>query len=240
MVKAVFFDLDGVLIDSLPDMTASVNRSLALRDLPPLTPEQVVPCVGKGGRNLVYTAYLISRELARVTTPFDAASPEFDAILKEFLVIYREHAVEATTLYPGVAELLAFLKDRGIPCALISNKPYPVTLEVLETLRIGSFFDVAVDPSKVARIKPAPDSLMVALDTINEKRRAAGLAPIENSDCLMVGDSDSDIQAGKAFGAKTAAVLGGYGNREALLAQNADWVLDTAGELKALIIGEKL
>jgi phosphoglycolate phosphatase len=236
MIKAVFFDLDGVLIDSLPDMTSSVNRSLEMHGLPPLTPEQVVPHVGHGGRHLLYSAHGVSRELAHVTTPFvEATSPEFDAILKEYVGIYSEHAVEGTTLYPGAAELLSFLKDKAVPCALISNKPYPVTLGVLETLGIKQFFDAVVDPDKVARIKPAPDALIVALDTVNEKRRAAGLSLIHNADCLMVGDSDTDIMAGKAFGAKTAAVLGGYGNREALLAQGADITVNLAGELISLL-----
>ena len=236
MIKAVFFDLDGVLIDSLPDITASVNRSLVRHGLPPLTPEQVVPHVGHGARHLLHSAHRVSRELAGIITPIaDIQSPSFDAILAEYVDDYSKHAAENTTLYPGAAELLTFLKDRGIPCALISNKPYLVTLGVLDALRIGSFFDVVVDPDKVAHIKPAPDALVVALDAVNEKLRAAGLAPIGNTDCLMAGDSDTDIEAGKAFGAKTAAVLAGYGNREALLKQNADYVVKLARELQEIV-----
>jgi phosphoglycolate phosphatase len=233
-VRAVFFDLDGVLIDSLPDMTAAVNRSLARYGFPPLVPAEVVAFVGHGARNLLHNSHVWSRQKAGAAPAPAAGSAEFNAILAAYIEYYRDNCADCTVLYPGAAELLAFLRDAGIPGALISNKPYAVTVGVLDKLGVRAFFAAVVDPDKVARIKPAPDALHAALAVINAQRRAASLPPLVPADCLMVGDTDSDISAGRAFGARTVAVTQGYGDQKALLAQNADYVVGYAGEIVKL------
>jgi phosphoglycolate phosphatase len=148
------------------------------------------------------------------------------------VAIYQARSAENTVPYPGVRELLALLKKRHIPAAVVSNKPYPVTEAALGAIGLRGFFAAIVDPDRIGRIKPAPDALEAALCAINAGRAAAAAPPIPPSAALMVGDTDTDIIAGRAFGCSTCAVTGGYGDRGALLAQNADFVVPLAGDLQ--------
>jgi phosphoglycolate phosphatase len=127
--------------------------------------------------------------------------------------------------------------SRHIPMAIVSNKPRPITLATLTNMNIVQYFESVIGPECVTQIKPAPESLEAALAEISDARHRAGLLapPADRASMLMTGDSGTDIQAGRAFGAKTCAVLGGYGNTEALLAEKADFVVQSAGELIALL-----
>jgi phosphoglycolate phosphatase len=102
----------------------------------------------------------------------------------------------------------------------------------MKHLAVYDLFDIVACPEQVTRLKPHPEELMYALDFINARRGT----DIKNTDVLMVGDSASDIQAGKAFGGKTCAITAGYGDRAALLAEQADIVIASAGELREAFI----
>jgi phosphoglycolate phosphatase-like HAD superfamily hydrolase len=100
-------------------------------------------------------------------------------------------------------------------------------VEALKHLDIYNLFDIVVCPEQVTNLKPHPEELFYALKSINANRGTN----IKNTNVLMVGDSATDIQAGKAFGGKTCAITGGYGDTAELLAENADIVIAGAGEL---------
>jgi phosphoglycolate phosphatase len=229
--KAVLFDLDGVIIDSLPDITASINAVLARQGLPVLSEETVVHFVGNGARNLLGQSFEESaRRLGKA--PVQEGTPEFEDIFTWYVAYYRDHSAVKTRLYPGARELLESLKAQEIPMGLVSNKPRPITLAALENLGVRDFFSTLVGPELLHRIKPDPEGMCLALEEINTVRRLQGLDDITPAETLMVGDSDTDIQAGKAFGCRTCAVTGGYGDTGDLLAQGPDVVVVLAGELR--------
>jgi 2-phosphoglycolate phosphatase len=225
--RAVFFDLDGVVIDSIADIVSAVNSIITNNGYSALSREQVVRCVGAGARKLLSLAFT---EAAKQDgkAPLDFESPAFDEVFHNYLVGYEKHSVEKSTVYPGVRELLVELRRRGIPAAVVSNKPHGVTVEAMKHLDIYNLFDIVVCPEQVTNLKPHPEELFYALEFINANRGT----DIQNTDVLMIGDSASDIQAGKAFGGKTCAITGGYGDTAELLAEKADIVVACAGELR--------
>jgi phosphoglycolate phosphatase len=228
--KAFFFDLDGVLIHSLPDIAAAVNISLAANGYQPLTEDQTARYVGNGARHLLMAAFSAAASLASKTPP-DFTGDAYGAIFKQFLLDYKLCSVQRSALYPSVRELLQALQAQNIPMAVVSNKPYDVACAAVRKLEIDHYFDCVVCPEQVNHPKPHPEPLEYALKHINAGRQSQ-LCP---RDILMTGDSAGDIQAGKAFGAFTCAITGGYGAKADLLAQNADIVVEKAGELLAAI-----
>jgi phosphoglycolate phosphatase len=236
--RAVFFDLDGVIIDSLPDIAAALNGALAEYGFPALGIETIKSFVGYGARHLLARAFAHAGTMAGKTAP-EPGKSGFEELYAWYIPYYRDHSIEKTTLYPGVRALLDALNRRGIPLAVVSNKPRPVTLTVLEKLDIARYFASVVGPEQLERIKPDPEGLALALKEINEGRKNApnggAEPPILPGETLMVGDSGTDIQAGKAFGAKTCAITGGYGDTGELLAQGADITLAGAGALAEVL-----
>jgi phosphoglycolate phosphatase len=228
--RAVFFDLDGVIIDSLMDITSAVNAALAKQGFPPLGSKKVQSFVGHGSRYLLARAFAESSDAAG-QPEFESGSLRFDAIYDWYVSYYRTNSVEKTMLYPGIKTLLKELSGYGIHLAVISNKPRSITLSILEKFGIGHYFTSVVGPEQITKIKPAPEGLFFALKEILRVQAERGKLPIQPGEVLMVGDSDTDIQAGKAFGCKTCAVTGGYGDTTLLLAQNADITVRLAGEL---------
>jgi phosphoglycolate phosphatase len=233
--SAVFFDLDGVLINSLPDITTAVNVALGEHGFTALEESVVRTFIGKGARRLVLKSLEDSARRCGKNAPQEK-SAAFDDIYHGYVGYYKAHSAEKTVLYPGAKIMLDAYKARGIPMAIVSNKPLPVTSAALEKLGIAQYFSSVAGPEVVSKLKPDPESLEYALTKINAARTQAGKEALtEHGTMLMLGDSDTDIQAGRAFGAKTCAVTGGYGNREELLAENADYVVEYAGEILSLL-----
>jgi 2-phosphoglycolate phosphatase len=224
--RAFFFDLDGVVIDSIADIESAVNSVITNNGYSALSREQVVRCVGAGARKLLTLAFI---EAAKQDDKafLDFESPVFDKVFQSYLTGYEKNSVEKSTVYPDVRELLIKLQQHGIPTAVVSNKPHGVAVEAMKHLDIYNLFDIVVCPEQVTNLKPHPEELFYALKSINANR---GI-DIQNTDVLMVGDSASDIQAGRAFGGKTCAITGGYGDPAELLVEKADIVIAGAGEL---------
>jgi phosphoglycolate phosphatase len=235
IISAVFFDLDGVIINSLPDITTAVNAALCEHDFTALEESVVRAFIGKGARRLILKALEASARRCGKDAPQEQ-SAAFDDVYHGYVGYYKAHSVEKTVLYPGAKIMLDAYTARGIPLAIVSNKPLPVTEAALEKLGIAQYFLGIAGPEVVSKLKPDPESLEYALTKMNAARIQAGEAALTAHDTmLMLGDSNTDIQAGRAFGAKTCAVTGGYGNREELLAERADYVVEYAGEILSLL-----
>lgn len=179
----LFFDLDGTLIDSRADLACAVNLVLSEYNLPRLSLATVVSFVGDGLRNL-----------ARRSFP---ALPESEQDRAQAMLrrVYSEHALDATVLYPGVAEGVAALRRAGFMLAVITNKVEPDSRRILEYLGIADEFSEIIGADSGFPIKPAPDSILHLLAKYN-------LAPDK---CWMLGDNHTDMGA-----ARTAGVLRGY------------------------------
>lgn len=205
----VVFDLDGTLIDSGADLAAAVNATLAriAPEAPPLPPERIRSFVGHGAGTLV------ERALAEARLPQRA-----EAVLPVFLEVYRERMLDATRLYPGVAEALASMD--GYTLAVLSNKPGDMCRAILEGLGVAGAFTRIYGPEDVPARKPDPAGLRRLMDE-------AGVGP---EDAAMVGDSAVDTRTGRAAGVLTVGVSYGL-DPEGMRAHPPDILLDDLRDL---------
>jgi phosphoglycolate phosphatase len=190
--KALIFDLDGTLIDSAPDVRASVNRMLAANGRRALTLAQTKDMVGQGGR------VLVEKALARTGEPGTPA--EIERCLKEFVDTYTAHPADNTVIFPGVLEALEKFKGDGTALAICTNKPLVTTLPVLEILDIARFFDVVSCGDRVPHRKPDGRHVLRVIDELGATRESTA----------MVGDSENDISAARDAGIRSVAVSFGY------------------------------
>lgn len=220
------FDLDGTLVDSLADLSLSVNWILAREGFPPVSDETVRRAVGNGARNLLarcFAAAASSPGGAGRTVPDDAA---MDRILGEYRAQYDAHCADHTALYPGMREWLEGLAARGRSLAVLTNKPENATRLLLRALGIERFFSVIAGPESFGALKPDPAGLEAIM-------QAAGA---ERKDTVMVGDSSVDVETARNAGIAVCAISGGLGDeaalREALRAAESDglpvWLIERA------------
>lgn len=210
-IRAVFFDLDGTLVDSLEDLTDAVNHIRTAFSRPPLTTAAVRKKVGKGSRNLV------QRVLPGLV------DSDIDRALAMFLEFNRQHVADKSRLYPGIPEMLDELAARDIKMAVISNKNESLSTLILQVLGIRDRFASISGGDTFPERKPSPLPLLNALDQF-------GLAAGE---CIMVGDSINDIQAGKRAHIPAVACSWGYGGTDELT--GADYLARSPQELLATI-----
>ena len=211
-IRAVLFDLDGTLVDSLDDLTDAVNHMLAGFGKGPLTKTGVRTLVGKGARNLVQRA-------------LDTESPaDIERGLGLFTEFNTNHITDKSMLYPGVREMLENLAARGIRMAIVSNKGAALSSLILETLEIDAFFQIICGGDTFPEMKPSPLPLMRVIDDL----------AIAGSETLMVGDSINDIQAGKRAGISTIGCTWGYGGPDEL--KDADHLAACCNEVAAIVL----
>lgn len=191
-VRAVVFDLDGTLIDSVPDIAAALNRCLADEGRATLTEQGVAKLVGGGARELV------ARALGAATPGNDV-----DRVLTDFLALYEAAPVSHTRLYPVARELLGTLRDAGVPLAICTNKPKPLTDLILDRLDLASYFTVIWGGEPGRPLKPDAACLRTVCEQLS-------VTPAET---LMVGDSHTDIDAARASGCPSIVVAHGYEQR---------------------------
>jgi phosphoglycolate phosphatase len=187
---ALLFDLDGTLVDSVPDLAAAVNTLLAEHGLAPLAELEIAGMVGDGA------AALMARALqAR------GSGIALDPAVERYMAVYEANATSLTRLYPGVAEGLGELARAGIGLAVCTNKPEQATRAVLNGLGLARFFPVVLGGDSLAARKPDPAPLLAALDRL-------GAVP---GDSAMIGDHRNDVLAARAAGASVVFARYGYG-----------------------------
>lgn len=193
-VRAVLFDLDGTLVDSLGDLTDAVNHMLASFARQPLDTAAVRRLLGAGARELV------RRALA-------SDSPaEIELGLGRFLEFNTSHIADKSRLYPGARNILEQLAAKGIPMAAISNKNEALSRLILKELDTDHFFSVICGGDTLAEMKPSPLPLLHVLERLAIPPREA----------VMVGDSGYDIVAGRRAGIGTIGCTWGFGDLEEL------------------------
>lgn len=207
--QLVMFDLDGTLVDSVPDLAAAVDQMLTQQGRPPAGIERVRHWVGNGSPILVRRALAGSIDHAAVDDD-DAARA-----LDDFLQAYSgSHA--ATTVYPGVKSLLQWLRSQDVALAVVTNKPERFVAPLLEEKGLGAF-DWIIGGDTLPVKKPDPAGLLQVM-------RDAGVSA-ESS--LFVGDSRSDVLAARAAGVKVAAVTYGYNHGQPVAGENPDLLVDS-------------
>ena len=205
--KAVLFDMDGTLLDTLADMAAAVNHILSVHGYPLRTVEEVRAFVGNGARKLMERAL-----------PPDVTGDAFEALLEEYRQWYEAHACVKTAPYPGVPAVLAALHRAGVRCAVVSNKPDGATHELAARFFPGL---PAFGQQDGIPAKPAPDMVYHALAELG----------VEASAAAYVGDSEVDVALARNAGLPLVAVSWGFRGREALEEAGAALVVDDAATL---------
>ncbi len=218
-IQAVFFDLDGTLIDSVPDLAIAVDTMLIQLGLPPRGEAKVRTWVGNGAENLIRRALV--DDMAGHAPPdlVNRARPLFEAA-------YAENIVKHTTIYPGVLEGLQRLQDAGLLMACITNKPSRFAAPLIEQLGLMSFFKTVIGGECVPNKKPAPDALLLAAERIS----------VAINRVLMVGDSMNDVGAARNAGcAAVVAVPYGYNHGRDIRDAQPDAVIASLAELPTLL-----
>lgn len=213
MTKAIVFDLDGTLLDTLTDLAASTNYALRSCGMPEHSIDDVRRFVGNGVRMLMTRA-----------VPDGESNPRFDEAFSVFRQHYMQHCLDTTCPYPGIMEALARLREKGIMLAIVSNKMQAATEELRQHF-FSQYIDVAIGESAAIRKKPAPD-------TVNEALRLLG---ISHDEAIYVGDSDVDIDTARAAMMPCVSVLWGFRNRQFLLNHGATRLLSSPEELLSLV-----
>lgn len=212
----LLFDLDGTLVDSRADLVKSVNLTLREMGLDELPASRVMSFVGEGIHLLLERA--LADALHRTPSPSEA---------EHGLVTYRrhyaDHLLDETIPYPHVESVLEYFNE--LPKAVVTNKPYGFTVELLDGLNLTPWFRAIIGGDSLAERKPSPAPLL----------EAARLCGAKSYECLMIGDSKVDMEAGRAAGMTTCGFVGGFRGRNELVEAGADILIESFSELKAVV-----
>ncbi|MBO1076813.1 phosphoglycolate phosphatase [Roseomonas marmotae] len=212
MQPTAIFDLDGTLVDSVPDIHAALNRLMAARGLPPFTLQEVVGFIGDGVPTLLARAFT-----ARDREPDAAALPDF-------LADYEASAAVHTRPFDGIPTVLETLRQQGWLMAVCTNKPAAAAHILLDALGLSGLFAAVGGGDSFPTRKPDPAHLLATL-------KAAGGDPAR---AVMIGDHHNDIAAARGAGVPAIFVSWGYGPRAS--ADGAP-VAERPAELPALLAG---
>jgi phosphoglycolate phosphatase len=208
------FDLDGTLVDSVPDLRAALNKMLRERGRPPLSPSEVKHMVGDGAPALV----------ARALAASGADAAGAGEALARFLEIYEANAVRLSRPYPDVRETLTALRRRGYRAAVCTNKPQRATMAVIEGLGFLPLFDGIAGGDRYSVKKPDPGHLLGLIGELRASLTATA----------MIGDNENDAAAAHAAGVPLVLMRYGYA-RVAPESLAADALLDHFADLPAAL-----
>ena len=206
-IDVVIYDFDGVLADTGADIAYAVQKTQEHYGQPVMDIPEIISYVGFGAR------YLIVHALPEIP------EEQYDEVLAWYKQFYFEHPIIETKLYPTVKETLEKFKEAGIPQFIVSNKPDAITKKIIKQLGVEDCFVRAFGPESLEHMKPDPEGLLKAM-AIADRYKG-----------LMVGDTYSDIVAGKAAGIATLGMLKGLGNPERLKEENPDFLAEELGEV---------
>lgn len=212
--KAVIFDMDGTILNTLEDLKNATNYSLRQFGMPERSLEEVRMFVGNGIRKLVERA-----------VPAGTPEEKIAQILDVFLEYYEIHSADNTSPYPGILELVEKLKKSGIKTAVSTNKA-DVPAQELGREYFNGIFDLIVGQQDGLKVKPAPDSVNKILSILD----------IQKKDAIYIGDSDVDVQTAKNSGLDFIGVSWGFRGREFLEKNGAKNIVDNANEILDLVI----
>lgn len=213
--KGVFFDLDGTLADTAPDLVAAANQLLIARNLPPKQYEVLRPCASAGARGLIGGAFGI-----------DTDHPDYISLRDEFFENYEKALLVDSVLFEGVEHLLDQLDGAKLPWGIVTNKGERFTKPLTDLMGLRQRAVSTVSGDTTPYSKPHPEPIL----------HAARVANIDPSRSLYVGDDIRDIVAGKAAGMKTIAAAYGYcGCEEPPEAWGADYLVRHPLELLEII-----
>lgn len=213
--KSVFFDLDGTLADTAPDLAAAANKMLTDRSRPPLSPQAMRHLASSGARGMIQASFHIGPD-----------DPLFESFKEEFLANYEQAIHVETILFPGMELLLNRLDENAIPWGIITNKIERFTLPLVKSMGLDRRTNVIISGDTTPHAKPHPAPILLAA-------QQKGADPTH---AVYIGDDLRDIQAGQAAGMKTIAAAYGYcGDKDPPHAWGADFIVNSPDELSSII-----
>ncbi|NCD33938.1 MAG: HAD family hydrolase [Spartobacteria bacterium] len=215
MIKALLFDLDGTLLNTLADLADAVNRTMRKHGYAEHPQDAYRFFVGCGMEKLIIRAL-----------PEQARTPQVIADCKrDFMEDYGKNWMNATALYPGIAELLDNLQQNGIHMAVLSNKPHEMTKKCVETYMSSWAFDAVIGQIDGIPVKPDPSSANRIVKLINAK----------SDEFLYVGDSSVDMRTAAAADMTAVGVTWGFRPKKELIDNGARYIIDHPSELAQII-----
>jgi phosphoglycolate phosphatase len=219
--KMILIDVDGTLVDTIPDLAFCINEMMVQLDMPRRGEARVRLWVGNG------TERLIKRAL---TGRMNGEPDEdlYQRALPIFLNFYAQNISKRSRLYDGVREGLAGLRAADMRLGAVTNKPERFTLPLLKQMHLLDYFEIVVSGDSLPRKKPDPLPLLHAAEVMS-------IAPAH---ALMLGDSETDVIAARAAGFQIVCVSYGYNHGENICDVNPDAVIDSIAEFKTLLARE--
>ena len=214
MIKAIIFDLDGTLLDTLEDLTDSVNYVLGKHGMPERSLDEIRSFIGNG------VPTLIARSV-----PADTDPGTVKICVAEMMEYYKDHAEIKTKPYDGIMELLDELKKQNIRTAVVTNKAEEAAV-ILCNAKFGDVFDTVIGDNGTDRLKPAPDNVFRALRELN----------LQKNEVLYVGDSDVDMVTATNAELESVGVTWGFRDENVLRNSGADNIINSPLELLNLKI----
>ncbi len=218
--EVILFDLDGTLIDSVPDLALALNHTLQKLEQDTFPHDTIRSWVGNGAQTLV------KRGLSGSTVVNESIDPEFfDKALNIFLDFYSKNLCVTTVTYPNVLQTLQRLKSMGYRLVLVTNKPYAFIQPLLEGLGMEGLFELCLGGDSLEKRKPDPLPLLHACERLD----------ICASRCVMIGDSKNDIMAANAANMQSIGVSYGYNYDEDICVYEPDTVVHEFDEIINLL-----
>lgn len=207
--KAILFDMDGTVLDTLGDLTDAINHTMREFNMPEHTMAEAASFLGNG------PAYLIAHAVPEGTTP-----ELTEQVLACYVPYYNAHCQIKTGPFEGIVEMMEKLRAQGKKLAVISNKQDSAVKPLAEHYFPG-LLEIAVGDSPAVRRKPAPDTVLAALEFLG----------IDKADAVYVGDTEVDVATARNADMDVAGVTWGFRTREQVIATGAEHVFDTVDEL---------
>lgn len=217
-VKAAIIDLDGTMLDTMPDFHVALNGMRADLGLASITAGRIAPMIGKGSENLIRSVLALDYDAATVDQRFDAAMASYQ---RHYLAINGQHSV----LFDGVIDGLQAMRANGLRLACVTNKPIAFTTPLLALKGLAGYFDVVYGGDSLAQKKPHPLPLLHVC-------RDFDMAP---ASVVAIGDSSNDAEAARAAGCPVLTVPYGYNHGRPVQEIDTDGIVDSLLSAATLI-----
>ncbi len=219
-IETIIFDLDGTLVNTTKDLALAMNLTLKHYNCNTITEDRCIELVGDGIVKLVSRAF---GESKYNDIEYSFESKFLDSAVELFLEIYQIHLFDNTLPYNGVEKVLQKLKNKKL--AVISNKHYEFTLDILKHFQLDSYFEIILGGDSLKLKKPHPEPILHVMKKLNS-------LPTET---IIIGDTDKDIRAGKAAKIYTCAATYGMRDVEELKPFQPDYYINNISELLEII-----
>ncbi len=213
MINTIIYDLDGTLLNTIEDLTESINFALKIFNLPQKTVGETAKALGNGIKKLV-----------ELSVPCGQNNPQFKQILEVFTKHYTANMHNKTKPYDGIIDMLKTFKTKGFKQAIVSNK-IDGAVQELNEIFFKNYILAAAGESQSVRKKPAPDSVFAVLKKLNSAPATA----------VYIGDSEVDIQTAQNAGLPCISVSWGFRQKDFLLKNGAKYVADTPQQIYAIL-----